>query len=128
MKLTAAKVFSFVGLALFFSCRQKTSIPESPTAKTLLWEVSGKQLPAPAYFLGTMHMMCANEAVLSQNVKAILKDVDQVYLEVDMDNIAELMSGMSSLSMKEGKTLADLLPENDYIRVREFFENYQPSM
>ncbi|WP_165958079.1 TraB/GumN family protein [Segetibacter sp. 3557_3] len=128
MKLSAAKVFSFLGLALFFSCRQKTNIPESPTSKTLLWEVTGNQLSSPAYFLGTMHMMCANEAVLSENVKAVIKGVDQIYLEVDMDDIAELMSGMTSLSMKEGTTLADLLTPQDYEKVKLFFETHQPAI
>ncbi len=128
MKLSAAKVLSFLGLAFFFSCRHKSTFPESPTAKTLLWEVSGNQLPDPAYFLGTMHMMCANEAVLSPNVKAVLREVDQVYLEVDMDDIAELMSGMTNLSMKEGKTLADFLSADDYGKVKTFFETHQPAM
>lgn len=72
--------------------------------------------------------MCAEDAVLSDNVKTILKQVDQVYLEVDMDNMGELLEGVTSLQMKDDKTLADIIPSGDYLRVKTFFEQHQPGM
>jgi hypothetical protein len=72
--------------------------------------------------------MCADEAILSSNTKAIIKKVSQIYLEVDMDNMSELLNGVFELNMKNDKTLADVLPEEDYKIVRSFFEHNQPGL
>jgi len=128
MKVSVPKLLSILGFAFLFSCKQKVLVPVSPTNNTLLWEVSGNGLKTPSYFLGTMHLMCADDAVLSSGVLTVLKHVQQVYLEVDMDDLSELLSGVTSLAMKNGTTLSDLLNEDDYQKVRSFFENYQPGM
>jgi uncharacterized protein YbaP (TraB family) len=124
---TAIRVFlALLSIGFLVYCRQKKEFATAASNKSLLWEVSGNGLPQPSYFLGTMHLMCADEAVLSENTKAIIKLVKQIYLEVDMDNMSELLNGMQFMSMKGEITLKDVLPENDYEKVKAFFELNQP--
>jgi uncharacterized protein YbaP (TraB family) len=128
MKLFSAKALSLIGLTLFFSCKQRPSFPTAKDGKSLLWEISGNGLKAPSYYYGTMHLMCAEDAVLSSNVNKIIQRVKGIYLEVDLDNAGELLSGILDLSMKGHKQLSDYLAAEEYQRVKTFFEHYQPNL
>jgi uncharacterized protein YbaP (TraB family) len=75
-----------------------------------------------------MHLMCAEDAVLSRNVKRVMQHVSQIYLEVDLDNAGELLGGMIDLAMKEDKQLSDYLEQEEYMRVKNFFERNQPRL
>jgi uncharacterized protein len=127
MKQFAALV-SLLGVALLWACKNRPVLATATSGKSLLWEISGNGLQKPSYFLGTMHLMCAEDAVLSNSTKAIIKQVGKVYLEVDMDNAGELLSGVLAMTNIEGKSLQQVLPAEDYDRVKNFFEQHQPSL
>ena len=98
------------------------------SGKSLLWEISGNGISKPSYFFGTMHLMCAEDAELTETIKSLIKNVDQIYLEVDMDNASELLTGILDLRSKSGKTLQAVLSAQDYNRVKKFFEKFQPTV
>jgi uncharacterized protein len=89
---------------------------------TLLWKISGNGLEKPSYLYGTIHMLCADDANLSPNMKKVISDCDEVYFEVDMDNLFEMMGAMSKMKMLGDTTLRDLLSEADYNKVKNYFE------
>lgn len=89
---------------------------------TLLWKISGNGLEKPSYLFGTIHMLCADDAVLSANMKKALSNCDEVYFEVDMDNIFEMLGAMNKMKMKGDTTLRDLLSAGDYKKVKDYFE------
>ena len=91
-------------------------------SNTLLWQISGNGLTRPSFLFGTIHMLCAQDAVLSEGLKNAIAKSDQVYLEVDMDNLFELIGTMTHMKMRGDTTLADLLSEKDYRKVKEYFE------
>lgn len=103
-------------------------IETAPNGQSLLWEVTGGFLQEPSYVLGTMHIMCAEDAVLSATVASILSQVYQVYLEVDWVEVETLSDSAVSANMHNNTTLAHLLSEDDYNRVRLFFEQYLPHL
>ena len=59
-------------------------IDEAIDNRTLLWEVAGNEIVEPSYIIGTMHLMCAEDARLSNNLKDIISRVIQVFTEVDL--------------------------------------------
>ncbi|WP_147206257.1 TraB/GumN family protein [Segetibacter aerophilus] len=128
MKKYIAAVFSLLSLNSFLSCKNHNSLKTAPNNKSLLWEISGNDLPKPSYFFGTMHLMCAEDAELTETIKSLIKNVDQVYLEVDLDNASELLAGILELRSKNGQTLHSSLSLNDYNRIKDFFEKFQPSI
>ncbi len=69
--------------------------------------------------------MCAEDAVLSTNLKKIINEVNTIYLEIDLDNAGELLSGILALGMKGGQSLHDIVSKDEYDRVKLFFENLQ---
>ena len=90
---------------------------------TLLWKISGKGLSQPSYLYGTMHMVCSDDAVLSDSLQAVISRVKEVYFEVDMDNMFEMLGMVSQMSMKNDTTLQDLLSPKDYEKVKAYFES-----
>lgn len=88
---------------------------------TLLWEVSGNGLKQPSYLFGTMHLMCAADTKLSDNLKTVIKESDQIYFEIDMDNFMEMLGAMKYLKMNGNKKLQDLLTEEEYKKVKNYF-------
>jgi uncharacterized protein YbaP (TraB family) len=105
-------------------CAQNTnsSKPGSPI-NTLLWKISGNGLERPSYLFGTIHMLCSSDAVLSANMKKAIRDADEVYLEVDMDNMLEMLTVITKMKMNGDTTLQDLLSKEDYEKVKNYFES-----
>ena len=89
---------------------------------TLLWKISGNGLEKPSYLFGTIHMLCSDQAYLSESLKTAIRNCDQVYLEVDMDNLFEMLGLLKSMKMNGDTTLADLLSQEDYDLVKDYFE------
>lgn len=102
---------------------QKNAKKEVPAAtSSLLWKVEGNGLTKPTWLFGTIHMLCKDDAVLSDNMKQVINDCEVVYMEMDLDNIFEMMGAMTKMKMTGDTTLRDLLSENDYKKVKSYFE------
>jgi uncharacterized protein YbaP (TraB family) len=93
------------------------------TENTLLWKISGNGLKKPSYLFGTIHMLCEADAVLSDSLKNVIRNVKEVYFEVDLDNMFEMLGVMSKMKMQGDTTLQDLLSQNDYEKVKAYFES-----
>ncbi|MDZ4793911.1 MAG: TraB/GumN family protein [Bacteroidota bacterium] len=89
---------------------------------TLLWKISGNGLEKPSYLFGTVHMICKDDAFLSNNLAKAIEDADRVYLELDMDNLFEMIGAMQKMKMNNDTTLADLLSPAEYKLAKEYFE------
>ena len=81
----------------------------APDNNTLLWKISGNGLSKPSYLYGTIHMLCADDAGLSDQMKTIIRKVDNIYFEVDIDNLMEMFGVIGKMKMKGDTTLQDLL-------------------
>jgi uncharacterized protein len=92
------------------------------TGNTLLWKISGNGLSKPSFLFGTMHLLCADDIILSDSLTRAIKNADNVYLELDMDNFMEMMNAMTHMTMRNDTTLADLLSKEDYEKVKKYFE------
>lgn len=90
---------------------------------TLLWKISGNGLSRSSYLYGTMHVLCAGDATISDSLKLAIKYADQIYFELDMDNMGEMLGAMKYLRMNDGKKLSELLSKEDYAKVEEYFKH-----
>lgn len=114
LTLLATAGFTLSGLA-----QKNTS---GLNTNTLLWKVSGHGLEKPSYIFGTMHMICANDIELSDSLQNAIKNSDEVYLELDMDDMMQMMMAMTKMTMKGDTSLSDLLAADDYKKVKEYFQ------
>lgn len=113
-RLSAALLLGLVSVSVLAQKREENN--------TLLWKISGNGLVKPSYLFGTIHLLCAEDAALSDNFKKIILKCDEVYFEVDMDNMFEMLGAMGKMKMKGDTTLRDLLEESDYMKVKNYFE------
>jgi uncharacterized protein YbaP (TraB family) len=95
--------------------------------KTLLWQISGNGLKKPSYIFGTMHLLCEDDARLSPNLKKAIADADQIYFEIDLDDMNEMMSTLKFIRMNDNVKLSDLLSKEEYDRIKKYFNDH-PSL
>lgn len=95
---------------------------QNPEEKSLLWQISGRDLEKPSYLYGTIHLLCEEDAVLSDSLKAAIAASERIYLEVDLDNVVEMLGALSHMKMRNDTTLADLLSKEDYLKVKSYME------
>lgn len=99
------------------------NITHANTNNSLLWELSGKGLAAPSYLYGTMHMVCAEDTKMSEGLKSAIRKSKQVYFELDMDNMEEMMSVLKYARMNNGLKISDLVSAEDYQKLEDYFKN-----
>jgi uncharacterized protein YbaP (TraB family) len=89
---------------------------------TLLWKISGNGLKHPSYLYGTMHVLCAEDATVSDSLKFVIKNCDQIYFELDMDNFGEMTGLLKYIRMNDGTKLSELLTPEEYAKVEAYFK------
>lgn len=99
----------------------KTSQETNPD-NTLLWEISGKGLLQPSYLYGTMHIVCEDDIKMSEGLKKAILESKQVFLEIDMDDMEEMMGVLKYARMNNGLKISDLITAEEYIRVEDYFK------
>jgi len=105
------------------SMAQTIPLKTNPDGNTLLWEISGKGLTAPSYIFGTFHLLCKEDIHFSNSLKQAVSNSHEIYLELDMDDPATLMSGLMLMNMKGGKKLKDLYKPEAYKRLSDYFKD-----
>ena len=100
-------------------------VEQVETQKSLLWKISGKDLPQPSYIFGTIHLISQKEFEMPDTLIALIHDVEQITFEVNMDEMTNennMLSVLMKSVMENGKTLKDLLSEEDYKKVSNRFD------
>lgn len=98
------------------------------TPHTLLWRISGKNITRPSYLFGTMHILCAKDAQLSDSLKAAIKNCDEIWFEIDLSDMAGVLGSLQYMRMNDNKKLSDLLKPDEYARVKDYFAKHIPMM
>ena len=96
---------------------------QAPVEKSLLWEISGKGIPAPSYLFGTIHLICPTDFSLGDLLKKAVTKTQQLALEIDMDDPGLMAAMTKAMFMADGKTLKTILNENDYSRLQRFYKD-----
>lgn len=109
----------FALIALLFSFCQTFA---QQTSKGLLWEISGNGLSEPSYLFGTIHLICPDKFFLPKNTQEKLKNTQQVFLEIDMDDPQMMMKTQKLMMSSDGKKLKDIMNESDYKAFSEYFK------
>ncbi len=94
------------------------------TPHSLLWKITGKGLKKPSYLFGTMHVLCSDDARLSDSLKAVIAACDEVYFEIKLDDMSNLLGAMKSMMMNNDKRLSDLVSPGDYEKIKGYFARH----
>ena len=114
----------FTAFAFFISCNTSKSVAKSTKApkleKSLLWKITGKEITKPSYLYGTIHLTCDYQ--YTDKIKKAFDETDRLVLEIDMSDPNLQADMMKVLFMEPGKTIDNLLSEEDYKILSEFFK------
>ena len=113
-RLSTGLIVSLVAITSFAQSNKENN--------TLLWKISGNGITKASYLFGTVHMICKEDAFLSNNLVNAIQNADRVYLELDMDNLFEMVGAMMKMKMNNDTTLADLLTPEQYKLAKKYFE------
>jgi uncharacterized protein len=121
--MKTALLLSFI--LLFQCCKSQphVKLKSSADKNTLLWEISGKGLKKTSYLFGTFHMMCKDDIRFSNNLQQALKQSEEVYFEMDLDDPSNTLGAMFFMNMKNGQTLKDLYTPEEYNKMETFFKD-----
>ena len=125
---------SILGLLLLFvlflsSCKtseNKTKVDDiNPKLENaLLWKIEGNNLKVPSYLFGTIHLIKSDKFFLPDGFAKAFEESKSVIFEIDMNkmnDVSEQMKLLPSLLMKGDTSLKDLITEEEYKKVREYF-------
>ncbi len=93
---------------------------------SLLWEISGNDLPEPSFLFGTIHMIPAEHFDLSESAKVAFDKAQRIAFEIDTENMNNPMAALGLLdriTMQGDTSLSDLLTEDEYQQVSDHFDN-----
>jgi uncharacterized protein len=90
---------------------------------SLLYKVTGNGLAKPSYIFGTFHAVCPTDMVPFESLDAYLAQSEQLLMEIDMDDPAEMQSMTRGLMIPDGKTLRDFLTAEQFAKVDEMMKN-----
>lgn len=119
------KLLYFLFPILFFQDCSSQSVAAYPYNKddnSLLWEISGKGIK-PSYLFGTFHLMCKEDIHPGKNLVEALKNSDEVYFELDLDDASNMLGALLFMKMRNDTTLQDLYTAEQYKKVESFFED-----
>ena len=106
-------------IALFFASLTASAQDDA----SLLYQISGNELEEPSYLFGTIHLMCPDQIAISETLKEKLGDSEQLVLEIDMDEPNVMQTMQQKMMLPEGKTIRDMMSEEDYTMVSQFFQD-----
>jgi hypothetical protein len=71
-----------------------------------------------------MHIICADDAALSDSLKAVIEACDEVYFEINLSDMSDMMNAIKYMQMNDSKRLSDLLQPDEYARVKDYFAKH----
>ncbi len=120
-------LFSFLIITIHLGLVNAQAIDSIlPVEKTLLWEISGNGLDSTSFLFGTIHLIEASNFVIKPKLEKAFSDVSRVTFEInmeDMTNPSMMITLMTKIFMPNDSTLEDLVTEQEYQQIEEFFKN-----
>lgn len=120
--------FSFVRFTtacLLAACSlfSEVSVAQSQDTQSLLWKISGGPLQQPSYLYGTIHAICVDDLRISPEMRTAMQNSQQLALEVDISNPAELQQLQAGMQMPASQKLSNYLSAQEYDRVARFYQD-----
>ncbi len=91
----------------------------------LLWKVEKPGQSTISYVFGTIHMIPKEKYFLPSGFDAAFKQCPRIFMEIDMDDMNDLgkiMGIMDKVFMDDELRLSDLLKQEEYEKIKNYFD------
>ena len=118
-------------MTVFIACNSSKKLTGSaaknfaPTEKALLWKIEKKGIEMPSYLYGTIHIIPSDEFFYPDGTLQAIESSKQMVFEIDMNLMSDMgaqMALMQKALMKDGKSLKDLVTQEEYDLIKAHFE------
>ncbi|MGA1543395.1 MAG: TraB/GumN family protein [Saprospiraceae bacterium] len=112
-------------LSLFFISSNSWHTPLQVTQQSLLWEISGKDLPGSSFLLGTMHLIPKKDFKYSTKLDSILNISEEVIFEIDLNEMEDFNALLQVMmqSLMPDTNLQSLVSVEEYELIKNYFSN-----
>ena len=97
---------------------------ESSNGSGLLFEITHKDAAKPSYIFGTIHAICATDMLPMEKFAPYLDKTDELILEVDLDDSAQIAAMTKGVMLPDGKTFKQYLTAEEYAKVDEMVKTH----
>lgn len=117
----------FIGIIqlLLLSSGISSQVNQFPDlSEGLLWKIEHPESNQASYLFGTIHMIPSEHFFLPEGFSNAFSKSSKVFMEINMDDMSSLenlMGMMDKMMMRDDTTLSDLLHENDYETIKNYF-------
>lgn len=119
MKRNSVLFLKLIFVISFLNIHYGNSQTEGPT--TVFWKISGNGLEQSSYLFGTIHIMPKSEFEAFKIADNILKDCDQIVLEMAIDvPLKQKVEWAKKLVLPEGQSIKDFIPAEDFKRLSSY--------
>jgi uncharacterized protein len=116
------KVWTALTASLLMGLLPNWAAAKAPTAKTLLWQISGNGLAKPSYLFGTIHSACSDRLILTAKQRQAVAQSQQLYLEIDLDDLSVLLASTASMRLPMSQSLREVMTAQNYRKVWNYFQ------
>ncbi|MEO0340474.1 MAG: TraB/GumN family protein [Bacteroidota bacterium] len=117
--------FCLLFIGGFSLLAQEAPSTSAPLEKSLLWEITGKDLTQPSYLYGTIHLIDKESFFFTDATKEAMDKVEGFAFEIDMNEMNDpmkIMPLMMKAMMPGDSSLSNLLSPEDYKKVSDHFQ------
>lgn len=82
--------------------------------QSLLWKISGNGLEQTSYLFGTIHIICEDDAPMTEAMKTAFAATEKLVLELDMSDQAQMAAAAQLMMVPEGIDYKGKLSEQAY--------------
>jgi uncharacterized protein YbaP (TraB family) len=98
------------------------------TEKSLLWEITGKKLKAPSYIYGTVHVIPADDFIITEKVQEKMRLAGQLVMERDHSSNPfsggfTMITAMGGMMLTPPQSLRTLVGEEEYPYLKRFISD-----
>ncbi len=102
----------------------ENGLPYKGLDNALLWKIEGQGLTVPSYLYGTIHIINGKDYFLPTGTLSAMDEASDIVFEIDMSDMTDMsnvMGLMSAAVMKDGKSLKDLVTQEEYDMISNHF-------
>jgi len=116
--------FILTALTALFSCQPAhAQSAQQKLDNSLLWKISGKNLAAPSYLFGTIHVICADDYIWTDKMSAALSASKAVCMELNLGDPSLLTEAGAKLVDLSGKTISDYFSPDQFSQLSDYIND-----
>ena len=90
---------------------------------SLLWKISGKDLKAPSFLFGTIHIICSDQFLWTDTMKSTFNSVQQLQLELPMADADFQKKIIQAVMLTDSTSLKDYFSDGQYKKLEQYFKD-----